>query len=75
MCPTYEYVCDKCAKTSELFVSLKHRPDFINCEHCPGNAKLGMSTGQPPILQGTGWARDGYTGSSNRKWVGGDGED
>lgn len=67
--PTFEYSCESCGKISELFTSLKHRPDFINCEHCPGNARLSVSTGQPPIYKGTGWARDGYTGESNIKWT------
>lgn len=70
MSPTYSFRCETCKQESESFHSIKNCPDFITCDGCGQPAQRQMSTGQAFHLSGTGWARDGYTGESNMRWIG-----
>lgn len=69
MTPTYEFVCDQCNIAIEEFFSAAKVPDSLECPACKTQAKRQISTGAGFILSGTGWARDGYTGDSNKKTI------
>lgn len=70
MSPTYSFYCETCKKGSEEFHSIKNAPDFITCDGCGNKAQRQVSTGEAFHLKGTNWARDGYTGPSNLRWIG-----
>ncbi len=66
MSPTYEYVCEKCQIAIEEFFPASNIPDTIECPACKTAAQRQITTGTGFILKGTGWARDQYTGDSNK---------
>ena len=37
--PLYEYQCRECGLKIERFCHIADKPDWINCEHCGGEAK------------------------------------
>lgn len=54
--PTYEYECQKCHKTFELFQSMKDEPVKI-CpdKKCKGKVKRLLGTGAGLIFKGSGF--------------------
>lgn len=67
MSPTYEFKCSHCEAITEGFFSMSSVPDEVDCVSCKNPAERVISGGSGFILEGTGWARDRYTGDSNRK--------
>ena len=54
--PTYEYECQKCHKTFELFQSMKDEPVKICPEKkCKGKVKRLLGTGAGLIFKGSGF--------------------
>lgn len=77
--PTYDYECDKCKRTFEVFQSMTE-PKFINHrdvtegheglpEPCDGNITRLLGCGSAVIFKGTGWTPNfgGKTGQSMKK--------
>ena len=68
--PTYEYHCEKCAKTFEVFQSMKDEP-FTTCpkECCQqenwgeGKVKRLLGTGAGLIFKGSGFYTTDYRSS------------
>lgn len=63
MSPIYSFICESCKKETEIFCTLRERPEEIVCEECKGTAKLGLSTPNFTI-NGASYA-NGYSGPSN----------
>jgi predicted nucleic acid-binding Zn ribbon protein len=64
---TYVYKCDTCKAEREVAHGMKETP-AVACESiaCVCAPMRRMISGAPKfVLQGTGWARDGYVGPSN----------
>ncbi len=57
--PLYEYQCCKCKNVIEEFHSINNIKETINCK-CGYTAKRIISK-TSFILNGKGWAADGYT--------------
>lgn len=59
--PTYEYRCKtaECSHITEKTCKFQERYDSPECEKCGGETEQIIST-TSFVLQGTGWARDGY---------------
>lgn len=54
--PTYEYVCEKCQNTFEIFQSMKDKP-LAKCldKACRGKVKRLLGTGAGLIFKGSGF--------------------
>jgi putative FmdB family regulatory protein len=54
--PTYEYECQKCGKTFELFQSMKDEPIKTHPDpKCKGKVKRLLGTGAGLIFKGSGF--------------------
>lgn len=59
--PTYDYVCASCKYKWEHDSSIKD-PPLTSCPKCGSeSAKRLISGGTGFLLQGSGWAREGYS--------------
>lgn len=65
--PIYEYQCEKCKKTREIFWKRLPKPhlDFVNCE-CGGNMTRIMSVPSEPIVHGFN-AKNRYSNEKGKK--------
>lgn len=62
--PIYEYECQTCHEITTITENSNKVKSFIKCEHCDCEAKKIISK-STFILNGTGWAKDGYSGKAN----------
>ena len=76
--PTYEYQCEKCAKTFEIFQSMKDEPLAVCPKECcqqetwgEGKVKRLLGTGAGLIFKGSGFYITDYRKGSGK---GGSGE-
>jgi len=77
--PTYEYQCEKCAKTFDFFQSMKDEPLKV-CpkEHCQqktwgeGKVKRLLGTGAGLIFKGSGFYATDYRSSGYKAAAKGD---
>lgn len=58
--PIYEFECEACEETKEIFVTRTEQGAVIICESCGRPMKKVMSLSSF-ILKGSGWAKDLYT--------------
>lgn len=65
--PTYEYLCDHCGQTMEIFQSITESPRR-KCPHC-GKQKLKrlLGTGGGVIFKGSGFYQTDYRSESYKK--------
>jgi len=68
--PTYEYQCEKCAKTFEIFQSMKDEPLAVCPKECcqqetwgEGKVKRLLGTGAGLIFKGSGFYITDYRSS------------
>jgi putative FmdB family regulatory protein len=62
--PTYEYICQKCGKTFEVFQSMKDAP-LKTCTFCKnGRVKRLIGRGAGIIFKGSGFYETDYKRSS-----------
>jgi putative FmdB family regulatory protein len=66
--PTYEYVCDKCSKTFEVFQRITDQP-ITKCidENCAGPAHRILSGGAGFLFKGSGFYITDYRSDSYKK--------
>jgi putative FmdB family regulatory protein len=66
--PTYEYQCEKCEKTFEVFQSMKDDP-LTSCrlEGCEGKVKRLIGTGAGLIFKGSGFYITDYRSSGYKE--------
>jgi putative FmdB family regulatory protein len=66
--PTYDYICNTCGETFEIFHSIKDDP-LTDCpkEACHGNLKRKIGTGAGIIFKGSGFYETDYRSESYRK--------
>ena len=57
--PTYEYECQKCGRSFEVFQSIKDAPKRT-CPQCKGRLKRLMGTGAGIIFKGSGFYSTDY---------------
>ncbi len=62
--PTYEYKCNDCGYTFELFQPMSADPVKV-CPKCKGNVKRLIGPGLGPIFKGTGFYETDYKNKSN----------
>lgn len=69
--PTYDYQCEKCGKTFELFQSMKDEPLSVCPKQCcqqetwgEGKVKRLLGTGAGLIFKGSGFYTTDYRSSS-----------
>lgn len=60
--PTYEYKCNNCSHTFEIFQSIKAEPIKI-CPKCNGDVKRLIGSGAGPIFKGSGFYQTDYKNS------------
>lgn len=60
--PTYEYECQRCGHTFELFQSMKDKPRQ-RCPKCRGKVKRLFGTGAGIIFKGSGFYETDYRSS------------
>jgi putative FmdB family regulatory protein len=67
--PIYEYVCDNCARKTEVIQQIRERPLKI-CPHCGGKVKKAFSA---PAIQfkGSGWYITDYARAKKEETKGG----
>jgi putative FmdB family regulatory protein len=63
--PNYDYVCNGCGKTFEVFQSMND-PHLVDCldESCTGRLKRKLGTGAGIIFKGSGFYATDYRSSS-----------
>jgi len=63
--PIYEYKCDECSKTVEVWQKISDKP-LLKCEACNGKLKkiISQSSFQ---LKGTGWYATDYSKKAKPK--------
>jgi putative FmdB family regulatory protein len=61
--PTYEYECQKCGHTFEVFQSIKDAPKK-SCPKCKGRVKRLLGTGAGLLFKGSGFYITDYRKSS-----------
>ena len=62
--PTYDRKCYDCGKqweTEEPMDAAKAPPDASTCPRCGSKRTGRLLSAVPAILQGRGWAKDGYS--------------
>lgn len=66
--PTYEYECQKCGKTFEIFQSMKDEP-LKTCpdKKCKGKIKRLIGTGAGLIFKGSGFYITDYRSDSYKQ--------
>jgi len=69
--PTYDYHCEKCGKTFELFQSMKDEPVTVCPQECcqektwgQGKVKRLLGTGAGIIFKGSGFYETDYRSKS-----------
>jgi putative FmdB family regulatory protein len=62
--PTYEYRCDKCAKTYEIFQGIKDEP-VKSCPKCKSPVKRLISNSAGLIFKGKGFYQTDYKSPSS----------
>ncbi len=66
--PTYEYQCEKCEKTFEVFQSMKDEPlSACREEGCDGSVKRLIGTGAGLIFKGSGFYITDYRSSGYKE--------
>lgn len=61
--PIYEYLCEKCRRTTEVIQSFRDKPLLI-CPHC-GSKKIHKLVSAPAIqFKGSGWYVTDYANKS-----------
>ena len=63
--PTYEYECNKCQKTHEIFHSITAKP-IKKCPRCGGPLKRLISQGSGFLFKGSGFYITDYRSKSYR---------
>lgn len=61
--PTYDYKCQKCGRTFEVFQSMTS-PVIQKCEKCGGKVKRLIGTGGGLIFKGSGFYATDYRKSA-----------
>ncbi|QQS36744.1 MAG: zinc ribbon domain-containing protein [Ignavibacteriales bacterium] len=61
--PTYDYKCNDCGNTFELFQPMTAEP-IKECPSCGGSVKRLIGTGAGPIFKGSGFYQTDYKSSS-----------
>lgn len=64
--PTYDYKCNSCSHTFEIFQSIKDDP-LKECPNCRGELKRLIGIGVQPIFKGSGFYQTDYKNNSNNK--------
>jgi len=64
--PTYEYECQKCKKTFDVFQNIKDKP-LRTCPTCKGRMKRCIGTGAGILFKGSGFYQTDYRSESYRK--------
>jgi putative FmdB family regulatory protein len=62
--PTYEYKCDSCGRTFEVFQSMNDEP-LSACEKCGNPVRKLFGGGTGIIFKGSGFYVNDYKGGSN----------
>lgn len=65
--PLYGFKCEFCDFEFEKSKPMKEADEFEGCPQCGSECKRIISGGSCFILKGDGWAKDGYSESSNKK--------
>ena len=65
--PTFEYYCEACKHTTELFTTIKNKPDTISCEKCSQTARAILAAVQFKV-KGANY-KNGYAGESNWSYI------
>ena len=63
--PIYEYECDDCKKTFEVFLSMKDK-SITQCMHCCGTNIRKLVSNCSFQLKGTGWYLTDYARKDNK---------
>lgn len=63
--PTYEYACDACGRTYEVWQRISATP-LTHCQYCSGPVRRLLSPA-PFILKGGGWYVTDYPSESRKK--------
>ena len=68
--PTYDYKCNNCSYTFELFQKMTDEP-IKECPKCNGNVTRLIGAGAGPIFKGTGFYQTDYknNGKTNKTEV------
>lgn len=64
--PTYDYKCNKCSYTFEVFQSITAEPIKV-CPQCNGEVKRIIGPGLGPIFKGKGFYQTDYKSPSSAK--------
>lgn len=67
--PTYEYQCQKCGRTLEVFQKITD-PPRKRCPQCRGSLRRVLSAGAGIIFKGSGFYATDYRSESYRKAAG-----
>jgi len=67
--PTYEYQCEKCGRTLEIFQKITE-PPRKRCPECRGALRRVLSAGAGIIFKGSGFYATDYRSESYRKAAG-----
>jgi putative FmdB family regulatory protein len=62
--PTYDYKCEECNYTFELYQRMTEEPLAI-CPNCKGKLKRLIGPGSGPIFKGTGFYQTDYKNKKN----------
>jgi putative FmdB family regulatory protein len=65
--PTYDYQCDACGKTYEVWQRIS-APPLTTCQHCQGPVRRLLAPA-PFILKGSGWYVTDYPSEARKKAV------
>jgi putative FmdB family regulatory protein len=66
--PTYEYECEKCRKTFEIFQNMKDKPlTLCPDKKCKGKVKRLIGTGGGIIFKGSGFYTTDYRSSGYKE--------
>lgn len=64
--PTYDYKCQECNYTFELFQPMTAEP-VKHCPKCNGTVKRLIGTGAGPIFKGSGFYQTDYKNNTAKK--------
>jgi putative FmdB family regulatory protein len=64
--PNYDYKCNECAHTFEVFQKMSDAP-LKKCPKCSGKVKRLIGTGSGPIFKGTGFYQTDYKSTESSK--------